>query len=79
MFRNRLSDLKTPLVFLYILSIIYINFKLKKIHFLHLLPWIIGLIILTPNYFIVDSNSKIQFLNNYNTNFWNFLCVLVNF
>lgn len=68
MLRNKVSDLKNPLVFLYILSVIYSNFKLKKIHLLHLLPWIISLIVLTPNFFLVDYNLKIEFSNNYTNN-----------
>ncbi len=66
MLRNRTSDLKSPLIFLYILSVIYSNFKLKKIHLVHLLPWLIGILILMPNFFLVDTVHKIEFSDNYN-------------
>lgn len=67
MLRIQVSNFKDPLLFLYILSIIYSNFKLKKIHFVHLLPWFISLIILTPNYFLVDEKLKFLFLENFNS------------
>ncbi|ARV16912.1 helix-turn-helix domain-containing protein [Polaribacter sp. SA4-12] len=66
MLRIQISNFKDPLLFLYILSIIYSNFKLKKIHFVHLLPWLICVVVLIPNFFLVDEESKIQFLNNFN-------------
>ncbi len=65
MLRVQISNFKDPLLFLYILSIIYSNFKLKKIHFVHLLPWIIDVVILIPNFFLVDEVSKVLFLNNF--------------
>lgn len=67
MFRNRLSDLKNPLLFLYILSVIYANFQLKKKHLIHLVPWLMGLLILLPNFFLADIASKIKFLNSFDT------------
>ncbi len=68
MLRNRLSDLKSPLIFLYILSVIYSNFKLKPIHAVHLLPWVIGLLVLSPNFFFVTNEMKVEFSKNYNSN-----------
>lgn len=68
MLRNRLSDLKSPLIFLYILSVIYSNFKLKPIHAVHLLPWLIGLLVLSPNFFFVTNEMKVEFSKNYNSN-----------
>jgi len=54
---------KMPLLFLYIQSIVYSDFKLKKIHLLHLIPWILNLLILMPRYFAVDFDAKWAFLN----------------
>ncbi len=65
MLRNKISELKSPLIFLYILSIIYSNFKLKKIHLVHLLPWLISILILMPNFFLANTMHKIKFSNNY--------------
>ena len=65
MLRIRISSFKDPLLFLYILSVIYTNFKLKKKHLAHLLPWIIHIIVLIPNFFLVDESAKLLFFNNY--------------
>jgi len=54
---------KMPLLFLYIQSIVYSDFKLKKIHLLHLIPWVLNLLILMPRYFAVDFDAKWAFLN----------------
>ncbi len=66
MLRIQISNFKDPLLFLYILSIIYSNFKLKKIHLVHALPWLIDIIVLMPNFFMADDSAKREFLNNYN-------------
>ena len=55
---------KMPLLFLYIQSVVYSDFKFKKIHLLHLIPWILNLIVLTPRYFVVDFDAKWAFLNS---------------
>ncbi|UAM97858.1 helix-turn-helix domain-containing protein [Polaribacter litorisediminis] len=65
MLRNSISAFKNPLLFLYILSLIYSNFKLKWIHLIHVLPWIITIIILLPNFFLVDVEAKMAFIKNY--------------
>jgi len=57
---------KMPLLFLYIQSVVYSDFKFKKIHLLHLIPWILNLIVLTPRYFVVDFDAKWAFLNSTN-------------
>lgn len=63
MLRNRISAFKNPFLFLYILSVIYSNFKLKWKHFVHFLPWVITILILMPNFFLVDETTKLEFLN----------------
>ena len=68
MLRNSISAFKSPLLFLYILSVIYVNFKLKWKHLVHLLPWVITLLVLLPNFFLADNSGKIEFYNNYDTN-----------
>ena len=51
MLRIRISSFKNPLLFLYILSVIYGNFKLQKKHLVHLLPWLVHIIVFIPNFF----------------------------
>lgn len=69
MLRNSISAFKNPLLFLYILSVIYTNFKLQWKHLIHLLPWVITILILLPNFFLVDEATKKLFLKNYDNNF----------
>lgn len=66
MLRVQISNFKDPLLFLYILSIIYSNFKLKWIHLVHVIPWLVCIIILTPNFFSASQEIQTSFLSNYN-------------
>lgn len=68
MIRNSVSAFKNPLLFLYILSVIYSNFQLKWKYIIHFLPWVISILVLLPNFFLVDYEAKIIFLKNYNQN-----------
>lgn len=68
MLRNSISAFKNPLLFLYILSVIYSNFKLKWKHFVHFLPWVITILVLMPNFFLVNNAKKILFRAHYDTN-----------
>lgn len=65
MLRIKISSFKDPLLFLYILSIIYSNFKLKKIHLIYAVPWLLGIIVLMPNFFLADNATKLDFFNSY--------------
>lgn len=69
MLRIQLSSFKDPLLFLYILSVIYSDFKLKPKHLLLLTPWIISILILIPNFFLVSRTNQIAFLPNYTQTF----------
>lgn len=66
MLRIQISNFKDPLLFLYILSIIYLDFKLKWIHLVHAIPWLICIVILTPNFFLTSYEVQSSFLSNYN-------------
>ena len=65
MLRIEISSFKDPLLFLYILSVIYSDFKLKAKHLVLLLPWLTSIIILLPNFFMVSKGAQIDFLSNY--------------
>ena len=52
---------KMPLLYLYILSVIYSDFKLKPIYLLHCIPFIIFTIVLIPRYYGVDFDGKMSF------------------
>ena len=64
MLRNIFSFLQIPVFYLYIVSVCYSDFKLKPIHILHLLPFLIANIILLPHFYLVDTASKINFIEN---------------
>lgn len=67
MLRDQIIDLASPLLFLYLLSSVYSDFKLRFIHFLHLLPLIIGILIFTPRFYGVNESEKVLFIENFNT------------
>ena len=52
MLRISISFFKDPLLFLYILSVIYSNFSLRWKHLIYLLPWVLSLLVLIPNFFL---------------------------
>ena len=60
---NSTVNFKMPLLFLYIQSIVYSDFKFKKIHLFHLTAWVISTIVLIPRYYAVDFDAKWAFLN----------------
>lgn len=59
---------KLPALYLYILSTIYSDFKLRKRDLLHLLPFGIVTAVFLPNYFLVDYQEKIKYLVESNVN-----------
>tara|TARA_R110000868_G_scaffold267206_3_gene526486 strand:+ start:420 stop:1550 length:1131 start_codon:yes stop_codon:yes gene_type:complete len=69
MLRIQISSFKDPLLFLYILSVIYSDFRLKPKHLLLLLPWVISILILIPNFFLASKNNQFLFLSNYSESF----------
>jgi AraC-like DNA-binding protein len=69
MLRIQISSFKDPLLFLYILSVIYSDFRLKLKHLLLLLPWVISILILIPNFFLVSETDQLQFRLNYSETF----------
>jgi AraC-like DNA-binding protein len=58
---NTTLFLLMPTLYLYILSTIYSDFKLKKKDLWHLLPFFIVTIVFIPNYYSVDYDAKITF------------------
>ncbi|WP_316840431.1 helix-turn-helix domain-containing protein [Pedobacter gandavensis] len=64
MLRNTFAYLQIPVFYLYVLSVCYSDFKLSAKHLLHLLPFLIGNLLLLPRFYTVDLASKINFLQN---------------
>ena len=66
MLRDQIINLSSPLLFLYLLSNIYSDFKLRSAHFLHILPFTIGILIFTPRFYGVSESERIIFSENFN-------------
>lgn len=52
-----------PLLYLYILSVIYSDFRLKPGDLIHCVPFIINAIVFIPRYYAVDFDEKWVYLN----------------
>lgn len=69
MLRIRIAIFKSPLLFLYIISVIYSDFKLRRVHLFHLLPFFIGVLLLTPNFYSCNVKEQLEFFQRYQTTF----------
>lgn len=77
MLRDNLVELSGPLLFLYLLSNIYSDFKLRRIHLLHLLPFVIGILIYIPRFYTVSESERILFTESFSNQFeakFSYLC-----
>ncbi len=63
-FISSLFFLQLPVFYLYVLSVCYSDFKLKPVHFIHSIPFLLANLILLPRFYVVDLTSKISFLAN---------------
>ena len=68
MLRDQINFLANPLLYLYVISCIYSDFKLQPKHLLHLIPFAIELLIYFPNFYLVSNEQQIAFFNNYYAN-----------
>ncbi len=60
---------QSPLLFFFVLSILYIDFKITPKHYLLFLPFIISTIVLTPNFYLASKNEQLIFYNYYTHTF----------
>lgn len=65
--RDDINIISSPLLFLYIVSCIRSGFRLKWIHLLHLIPFALIMLLMTPRFYLVDEAQRAIFLNNYYT------------
>ncbi|MBC2845726.1 helix-turn-helix domain-containing protein [Winogradskyella flava] len=66
MLRDHIAFFTSPLLFLYIISSIYSDFKLKPNHLLHLLPFIVQILIFSPRFYFANINTRNFLLENLN-------------
>lgn len=62
--RTTLSFLQIPTFYLYVLSVCYSDFKLKPKYLVHLLPLLVANLALLPRFYLVDIDSKLDFIIN---------------
>ncbi|CAM1366007.1 Transcriptional regulator, AraC family [Tenacibaculum litopenaei] len=60
-----LAGLKSPMLYLYILSVLYDDFSLKKKHLLFFIPLLINFIVLIPAFFNQSSSVQNEFFQQY--------------
>ncbi|WP_159949818.1 hypothetical protein [Polaribacter septentrionalilitoris] len=68
-FKSQLSYLLMPVLYLYILSVCYSDFKLKWKHLWHILPYVIGNLVMIPRFYLSSSLEKLALFQNYNEHF----------
>ena len=56
---------QAPLLFLFLLSIIYSDFKLSSKHLLLLIPFILSTLILLPRFYLANESEQLLFYNDY--------------
>lgn len=60
-----LAGLKSPILYLYILSVLYDDFSLKKKHLLFFIPLLINFIVLIPAFFNQSPSVQNEFFQQY--------------
>jgi AraC-like DNA-binding protein len=59
------SFVKKPFLFFFVLSVLYSNFKLRRKHLLHFVPFLLNTVILMPGFYLADSAGKIRFFDDH--------------
>lgn len=59
---SNLFFLLYPALFLYVLSVLYSDFKLKRIHLIHLTPYFLSNLIMVPRLFLASREEKLELL-----------------
>ncbi|WP_348715848.1 helix-turn-helix domain-containing protein [Tenacibaculum sp. 190130A14a] len=63
--RDQIAFFASPLLYLYVLSCIYSDFKLQPKHLLHFIPFAIELFMYFPNFYLASNEQRILFYENY--------------
>lgn len=64
---RELSYLQMPVLYLYILSVCYSDFRLKWKHLWHLVPYIMGNLVMLPRFYLGSTIQKNELFNHFNT------------
>jgi AraC-like DNA-binding protein len=63
------SFLKKPFLFLFVLTILYSNFKVRTKHLLHLAPLFLSTLVLLPRFYLADYASKVTLFEDHTHSF----------
>lgn len=66
MAKSMFSFLQMPVLYFYVLSVCYSDFKLKAKHLLHAIPFVIANLVMIPRFYAVNTESKYALFENYN-------------
>ena len=61
------SYLQMPVLYLYLLSVCYSDFKIRRKHLWHIIPYIIGNLVMLPRFYMGSTAEKIELFNNFNS------------
>jgi len=63
-FRGTISFLIIPSFYLYVVSVCYTDFKIKPKHIIHVIPFVVYNLVLTPRFYSVNDYDKILMLQH---------------
>lgn len=63
------SALTIPVLYLYVLSVCYSDFKMKSIHLIHIIPFVLINILLVFDYYGIDTQAKINYFKSFENHF----------
>ncbi|APG65636.1 DNA-binding protein [Tenacibaculum todarodis] len=77
MLKSLFSFFQMPVLYFYVLSVCYSDFKLKPKHLLHTIPFFIANILLIPRFYAVNQELKIKLWEDYNS-IWELIYVHIS-
>ncbi|MEO8239188.1 MAG: helix-turn-helix transcriptional regulator [Flavobacterium sp.] len=55
-----------PLFYLYALAVCYVDFRLQLKHLLHIIPFVVLNLVLTPRFYLAEAVDKLRFFDSHN-------------
>ncbi len=66
MLRSNIALFTAPFLYGYVNAVVYSDFKLKRLHCLHCLPYVLACLALVPRLFSADAQGKQAYYDNFN-------------
>ena len=67
LFKGLLAFLQMPILYFYVLSVCYSDFKLKAKHLLHAIPFVLANLLLIPRFYTKDADYLFELWKDYNS------------